>query len=76
MAASETYRWRKTTDINREHAIFELLDGDMAILDAGFTDDGMFEVAFNLSISGKVMELEQLLRLLNEGRILAERDRK
>ena len=75
MTTSETYRWRKTTDINREHALFELLDGDITMLDAGFTDDGIFEVAFNPSIGGKVMELEKLLRLLDEGRLLAERDR-
>jgi hypothetical protein len=75
MMTYETYRWRKTTDINREHALFELLDGETLLLDVGFTDEGIFEVAFNPSISGKVMEWEQLLDLLDEGKALAERDR-
>jgi len=75
MTTSETHRWRKTTDINREHALFELLDGETPILDAGFTDEEIFEVAFNPSIGGKVIEWEQLLRLLHEGRALAEQDR-
>lgn len=71
---STGYRWRKTTDINREHALFELLDGDTPVLDVGFTDQGVFEVAFNPGISGKVMEWEQFLKLLSEGRNLAERE--
>ena len=75
MMTSETYRRRKTTDINRDHALFELLDGVTPLLDVGFTDEGIFEVAFNPSISGKVMEWEQLLELLDEGKALAERDR-
>lgn len=69
------YRWRKTTDINREYALFELLDGETAVLDVGFTNEGLFEVAFNPSIGGKVMEFGELLKLLDEGRGLAERDR-
>ena len=40
MATSKTYRWRKTTDIHREYALFELVDGDIALLDAGFTMKG------------------------------------
>lgn len=75
MATPGTYRWRKTTDINREHALFELLDGEIPVLDVGFTDEGVFEVAFNPGIGGKVMEWDHLLKLLDEGRVLAEQDR-
>ncbi len=75
MTNPEIYRWRKTTDINREHALFELLDGETPILDVGFTDEGMFVVAFNPSIGGKSMEWEQFLKLLAEGRVHAEKDR-
>ena len=75
MATSEIYRWRKTTDINREHALFELLNGEVQLLDVGFTNEEVFEVAFNASIGGKVMELEVLLRLLAQGKVLAESDR-
>lgn len=75
MAASGTYRWRKTTDINRAYALFELMDDTVPLLDVGFTDEGIFEIAFNPSIGGKVMEWEQLQKLLDEGRSIAERDR-
>jgi hypothetical protein len=75
MADSGRYRWRKTTDINRDHALFELWEDDNPVLDVGFTDEGAFEVAFNPGISGKVMEWDQFLKLLGEGRTLAEQDR-
>lgn len=75
MTASDNHRWRKITDINREHALFELLDGETPVLDVGFTDEGIFEVAFNPSIGGKVLEWERLLKLLDEGKALAERHR-
>ncbi len=75
MADSGTYRWRKATDINREHALFELLEDDNPVLDVGFTDQGLFEVTFNPSSGGKVMEWDQFLSLLAEGRALAAQDR-
>ena len=45
------------------------------LLDVGFTDEGVFEVIFNPSISGKAMEWEQFLKLLEEGKALAIEDR-
>jgi hypothetical protein len=75
MTTLKSYRWRKTTDINREHAIFELLDGEAPVLDVGFTDEGVFEVAFNPEIAGKVMDWDQFLVLLEEGKALAVNDR-
>lgn len=75
MAATSIYRWRKTTDINREHSLFELLDGETPVLDVGFTDAGIFEIAFNHGIGGKVMEWDHLRKLLDEGKGLAEQDR-
>lgn len=75
MAAYGNYRWRKVTDINREFALFELLDGETLLLDVGYTDEGLFEVAFSQGISGRTVEVSQLLRLLEEGRALANLDR-
>ncbi len=69
-----SHRWRKTTDINREYALFELLEGETPVLDLGFSDEGILEVAFNPSVGGKIFELEHFLKLLDEGRVLAERD--
>ncbi len=75
MTISEAYRWRKISDINREHALFELLEDETPVLDVGFTDDGVFEIAFHPAISGKVMRLDRLQALLREGKALAEDDR-
>jgi hypothetical protein len=44
MASSNaTFRLRKATDIRREYATFELLADDVAILDMGFSDEGIFD---------------------------------
>jgi len=75
MTTFEMHRWRKTTDVNREHPLFELLNGETPMLDLGFTDEGILEVAFNTSIGGTIMEWERFLKLLDEGKALAERDR-
>jgi hypothetical protein len=75
MTISGNYRWRKTTDVNREYPLFELLDGDVTVLDVGFTDDGMFEVAFNSSIGGTIMKWAEFLQLIDEGKRLADGDR-
>jgi hypothetical protein len=69
------YRWRKATDINREYALFELLENGSPVLDVGFSDEGLFEVCFNPSIAGKVMEGDKFMKLLAEGRALAVQDR-
>jgi hypothetical protein len=45
MAVPKSYRWRKASDINREYAVFELLEDEEPILDVGFSDAGIFEVA-------------------------------
>jgi hypothetical protein len=70
------YYWRKTSDINREYALFELLDdSDVALLDAGFNDQGVFEVVFNPSISGKILGWEHFVQLIENGKSLALEDR-
>ncbi|KGD61407.1 hypothetical protein Y5S_03745 [Alcanivorax nanhaiticus] len=75
MMDNVSYRWRKTTDINREYALFELLEGETPVLELGLSDEGILEVVFNPSVSGRIFELEHFLKLLDEGRALAERDR-
>ena len=74
MVTAKNYRWRKATDINREYALFELLEDDVPILDLGFSDGGFIEVCFNPSVAGKTFELSKLSNILNEGRELAEQD--
>ncbi|MGO4303660.1 hypothetical protein [Cupriavidus sp. RAF12] len=75
MVGTKKYRWRKATDVNREYALFELLEDDILLLDVGFSDDGNFEIAFNPGICGKVIEWTQFLTFVDEGRALSEQDR-
>lgn len=67
--------WRKTTDVDREHAIFELVSGDVILLDVGFSDGGEFEIAFHEGISNQIIDWNNFLRLLQEGRRIAEIDK-
>lgn len=69
------FRLRKATDINREFAIFELLANDVVVLDVGFSDSGVLEVAFSEGIAGLVVEWERLKEFIEQGRAMAERDR-
>jgi hypothetical protein len=44
------------------------------LLDAGFSENGGLYVAYNRRISGRVFEWEQIHKLLDEGRDLADQD--
>lgn len=68
------YRWRKTSDIHRENALFELVEGEKTILDLGFSNEGLLEIAFCSSIDGKVFDFRGFLETLENGKILAELD--
>lgn len=74
MQSSSVLRWRKTTDINRENPLFELLNGEVLLLDVGFNDAGDFEISFNPGVVGKLFEWQQFIKLLEEGKALADRD--
>ena len=60
--------------MKREFAVYELLADEVAILDAGFSDKGVFEVAFNDAMTGSLIEWEQLRKLIDEGQTIAECD--
>jgi len=75
MTNSITFRWRKTTDINREYAVFELLRNEIPVMDLGYSDGDILEVGFNPSITGKLIEFDQLSSLLAEGKANADLDR-
>lgn len=75
MTIPKGYRWRKATDINREYALFELLADEIPILDVGFSDVEVFEIAFNDGIAGVLIEWEELRKLIDDGRAMAEEDR-
>ena len=75
MVTTQNWRWRKISDISRENAIFELMDDQTPMLDVGFSDAGKFEISFNPGVFGKILDWTELQELVEEGRILAERDR-
>jgi hypothetical protein len=75
MRSKIKFRLRKATDINREYPTFELLADEVAILDVGFSDDGIFEVAFNERIGGVVVDWVQLWEWIEKGKNMAELDR-
>ena len=71
----EQTRWRKATDIGREHALFELLTKDDVILMyLGFSDDGILELGFSEDIGDVVVNFEDLIRVLQSGKKAAEDD--
>lgn len=70
----KVYRWRKITDISREHAVFELLNSDIPLLDLGLSNEGVFEVAFNQGVVGECIDCDLLMRWILEGQTLARRD--
>ena len=75
MRPKTNFRLRKATDIDREYATIELLADDVPILDAGFSDNGIFEIAFNDSIAGVIIDWVELREWIEKAKDLAELDR-
>lgn len=75
MERHEKYRWRKATDVNRDYALFELVCDGTVILDVGYSDAGVFEVAFSEGANGKVFVWIELQSLVAAGQKLADLDR-
>ena len=66
--------WRKTTDINRDHAVFELIHDTTILLDVGFSDSGVLAICFHAGMSNNSVDWNSFFELLDEGRRLAEAD--
>ena len=76
MQASKSIHFRKFAPIDREHPIFELVDGDTVLLAIGATDDGVFEIAVHEGAANRVFTFAEFLRFIEQGRQLAEDDLK
>ena len=74
-STTEKYRWRKVTDINREFAIFELITDEKLLLDVGFSDEGIFEIAFASEVANLLISWDFFKSVIEEGRKMAELDR-
>ena len=68
------YRFRKCSDVRSEYPVFELLDGNVILMDIGLSDSGVLQVAFHEGIANRILESEELIRILEEGRSLASAD--
>jgi hypothetical protein len=68
-------RWRKATDVDREYAMFELMHEDAMLLYVGYSDDGVFEIAFDEIISNGIIDWDSFSRVIEHGRQLADADK-
>ena len=64
----------KTSDINREHASFELVREGVSLLTAGFSDEGTFEIEFYAAIEGLNFDYSIFEALVAEAKRLAVSD--
>ena len=67
-------RFRKFCPVDREHPIFELVEGDEVLLDVSSSDDGVLEVALHEASRGKVFKLDDLYAILMQGKRLLEEE--
>jgi hypothetical protein len=59
-------RWRKFSPIDRDFPIYELVAGDVIILDVTRGERQSLEIAFHEGASGHVFDLGTIERLLAE----------
>jgi hypothetical protein len=71
-------RFRKFSPVDREYPIFELVEGDDALLDVSSdvssSDDGVLEVALHEASIGKLFKLDDLHAILMQGKRLLEEE--
>lgn len=72
-----TYKLRKCSDVDRKYPIFEVVDEtETAIMDFSIEEDSnLTEVLFYESITGRVMAVEVLQRIVLEGLRLLENEK-
>jgi hypothetical protein len=69
-------RLRKTAPIDREYAVYEVLDDHgNVVFDIGKSDDGVYEMSvFDSQGRGRILALDKVLGLVAEARRLIEED--
>lgn len=71
-----TLRLRKTSPIDREFSVYEVVDeaGDI-LFDVGKSDEGVYELAiFDHTGRGRVVELATVMALIDDARKRIEED--
>jgi hypothetical protein len=67
-------RWRKFSPIDREYPIYELMAGEVVLLDLALRDDGGIEVGFHGGATGRVLDLAVLEDMIRQGKQLLQED--
>jgi len=67
-------RWRKFSPIDRDYPIFELVDGDVIVLDVTKDANEKFEISFNQGAVARIFDLGVIERLLAEVKILLSQE--
>jgi hypothetical protein len=67
-------RWRKFSPIDREFPVYELLEGEVVVLDITRDENLGFEIAFHQGASGRVFDLATIERMIAEAKILLEKE--
>lgn len=68
------YRFRKCSDVEKEYPFYELISGESIILSVSLTDDGQMEVLFETDASGCLFFMEELERIIDEGKRLLKQE--
>jgi len=69
-------RLRKTSPIDREYSVYEIVDGQGDVLfDVGKSDEGVYELSlFDSRGCGRILVLHDVLSLIEEARHLIDED--
>lgn len=74
--SDQSLRWRKFSPLDRDSPIFELLAGDVVILDVAIRDPGSFEIAFHSGASGRILDIDDFEKMLGEAKELLRKELK
>ena len=70
-------RWnpkvRKFSVVDKEFAVFEVMDGDEILFDLTKTDDGVYEIGFD-AIAGRALPLNEFLDVVAEAKAMLDAD--
>jgi hypothetical protein len=58
-------RFQKFVPIDREHPIYEVLDGEDIIFDVTLTEKGLPELSFFAEVSGRIYDLAEVEKMLS-----------
>ncbi|HEY8210634.1 MAG TPA: hypothetical protein VIG99_24290 [Myxococcaceae bacterium] len=68
-------RWRKFSPLDRDFPIYELMDGEVIVLDVTRGENQSLEIAFHEGAAGRAFDLKLIERLIEEVKVrLAQED--